>query len=279
MSSLYETIKDRPIRHVVMPGAHDAGMSYLSTQFLSVGIKANTQTQGLSTYKQLRYGSRWLDLRVLTVHEGGGHTFWTAHVNDETNSPPVGNSGESLHNVIENINQFTAESPGEIIFLRFSYLIGINKVPTKPQYWTAEIMQQFFDELKTINNRCISLPEIEFFLIKAGIFMDQNDGKGCVLILLDQANNQYLDTLDSEPDGIYETRVMLYYDHWADEDTVKQVAANQTEGWNDVQRPGSSNGTSQDALYINQWSVTPDPLDFITTSLSQYANMMNPTLF
>ena len=135
MNALKEVIKDRPLRHVVMPGSHDSGMSKLTGAILTGASSSNTQTQGLSTYDQLRMGARWFDLRVQTVHQVApkccdDYEFWTTHVNDERAEVSIGQSGEHLDEVVDNINKFTNESPGEVIILQFRYLIGIRKVPS-----------------------------------------------------------------------------------------------------------------------------------------------------
>ncbi|POR39187.1 Uncharacterized protein TPAR_00621, partial [Tolypocladium paradoxum] len=280
MRSLYSTIKDRAMKHVVMPGTHDSGMSYISTQIMSIGIPANTQTQGLSTYKQLKHGARWLDLRVVTVHATVmEHPLWTAHVNDETNFAPIGNTGESLGNVIDNINYFTAESPGEVMFLKFRMLIGIFKVPGQPIHWDDTLMQEFFDVLKTINNRCPSLPKKDFSELTAGELMDRNEGKGCVVILLNQENNKKLTKQDSEEDGIYLQNRMSYYDRWSDKNNFREVTDDQIQAWGGVWRPGMEDYQLSDTLVLSQWSVTLGALDWMAMSLSEHARLLNPILY
>ncbi|KAJ0302608.1 hypothetical protein COL516b_007146 [Colletotrichum fioriniae] len=69
MNSIKDTIRDRTVANVVMPGTHDAGMSKLTDALLSGGSEGNTQTQMLNIYDQLRAGSRWFDLRVSSVHQ------------------------------------------------------------------------------------------------------------------------------------------------------------------------------------------------------------------
>lgn len=140
MHSLYDVIKDRDIQNVIIPGTHDPGMSIISHPLLSGGDSANTQTQGINIYNQLRAGARWFDLRIASIHQTtpneGKYGFWATHVNDELAEVVIGNTGEGLTDIIDEINQFTKESPGEVIFFRLKYLVGMRKVPSLvPIYW------------------------------------------------------------------------------------------------------------------------------------------------
>lgn len=263
MKSIYEAIKDRQIQHVVMPGTHDAGMSTISGQILSGGISENTQTQGLNIYNQLRAGSRYFDLRIGSVHsitDTSDYSFWTLHVNDETAEVAVGNSGESLDDIINEINQFTAENPGEVIFFHVRYLIGIREVPSLgPIYWTTAIVNDFFGKLKGVNNRCGNLDTSTTFNQKpASYFMDQNGGNGCVVFLL-AGDLQPTVPQDSVADGIYQANRLSIADDWSNLGDTQPMAEDQASDWKQVIRGGSS-----DTFHISQWLVSAD---IVTTTL------------
>jgi hypothetical protein len=258
MKSIYDVIKDRPIRHLVMPGTHDSGMSTISGHLFSGGSKDNTQTQALDIYDQLRAGARWFDLRIASIHQTtpneDDYGFWVTHVNDETAEVAIGNTGEGLEDVIDEINKFTDESPGEIIFFRVKYLIGIRKVPSLgPIYWTQDIVDDFFGRLKTVNNRCGGLSSTLFQDQKASYFMDQNDGAGCVLFLLD-GHLDDVDTATAPADGIYSASHMSFWDNWSEKEETQDLAEDQVASWNTLDR---SSGSNSDTFYIAQWMVTP----------------------
>jgi hypothetical protein len=59
------------------------------------------------------------------------YEFWTIYISDERVEVPIGRSGEKFNEVVDNINRFTGENPGEVIILQFRYLIGIRNVPSK----------------------------------------------------------------------------------------------------------------------------------------------------
>ena len=280
MHNMYDVIKDRPLKHIVVPGTHDSGMSTISHHILTAADSATTQTQGINMYNQLRAGARWFDLRVMSVHQTtpneGDYGFWASHVNDETAEVAIGNTGEGLTDIIDEINQFTEENPGEIIILRMKYLIGIRKVPSLgPIYWTDDIADDFFTQMEKINNRCGGLDaKTPFQNQPASYFMDRNDGAGCVLIILD---GRIPDDVkhESNPDGFYTSRNMGFNDHWSEMDVPEDMAEDQTSTWKGITR-----SNSDDNYLISQWLVT---VDFMTSGSYGLQNIAilptNPSLY
>lgn len=263
MKNIYDVIKDRQIQHVIMPGTHDSGMSTISDKILGGGISENTQTQGINIYDQLNAGARYFDLRVGTVHSvtnTSDYSYWTMHVNDETAEIALGNTGESLDSVISEINQFTSESPGEVIFFHVRYLVGIREVPSLgPIYWTSQMVNEFFGKLRGVNNRCGNLDTSNTFNQKpASYFMDQNGGNGCVIFLL-AGDLQSSVPQDSVPDGIYQVNRLSIADDWSDLGDTQPMAEDQASDWKAVSRGGSS-----DTFHISQWLVSAD---IFTTTL------------
>ncbi|KND91669.1 PI-PLC X-box domain-containing protein [Tolypocladium ophioglossoides CBS 100239] len=280
MRGIYDVIKDRKIQHVIMPGTHDSGMSRISGKIASIGIPSNTQTQGINIYDQLRAGARWFDLRIATVHKvpnEGDYGFWVLHVNDEKAEVVIGNSGESLDDVVSEINRFTAENPGEVIFFRVRYLIGVREVPSLgPMYWGKDIVNQFFGKLKGVNNRCPNLDATPFNQQKASYFMDRNGGKGCVMLLLDGDLTNDVPH-DSVGDGIYETKRMDFSDTWSNLPDTEPLANSQVANWKSAGRSGQF---INDRFLISQWLVSADA---VTTTLVSIQNIAilptNPALY
>lgn len=283
MSQIYDVIKDRQVKHLVMPGSHDAGMSTISGQLSSLGSKSNTQTQGLNIYDQLRAGARWFDLRIGSVHENdntGNYAFYVLHVNDETADVAIGNSGESLDDVISQINQFTRENPGELVFFKVRYLVGIRHIPSfGPIYWTPDITNNFFGKLKGVNNRCGNLdPGVQFQDQKASYFLDQNNRNGCVLFLLDGHLAQGNSPTESPADGIYNFGShMSIWDNWSNKPQTEDVANDQIADWKTVGRSGSFNN---DQFVIGQWIVSTNALQSTFYTLQNLAlKPTNPALY
>ncbi|KAK4239587.1 PLC-like phosphodiesterase [Achaetomium macrosporum] len=282
MRNMYDVIGSRKVRHLIMPGTHDAGMSKISNMIDSIGSAANTQTQGISIYNQLRAGSRWFDLRVGSVHAndnaGQNNGFWVMHVNDEMATIAIGNTGESLDEVIREINQFTSENPGEIIFLPLRYLVGRYELPDRgPILWNAAIVNDFFAKLRGLNNRCPNLDTSTGFQNqKASYFMDQNGGKGCVIPLLNGHLEGGVPT-ESPTDGIYSISRMNIQDHWSNMMKAEDMAPDQVSNWRSATHGG---GSDYGSLMIAQWLVTPDAIASTAYSLQAFAiQPTNPSLY
>ncbi|SPQ26203.1 526e2c84-53f9-4eb1-aeba-83057cdbfd79 [Thermothielavioides terrestris] len=283
MRSIYDVIRDRPVRHLVMPGTHDAGMSEISNQIDSIGTEQNTQTQGINIYNQLRAGSRWFDLRIGSVHDVGNAAknqgFWVMHLNDETADIAVGNTGESLDDVVKEINQFTTENPGEIIFLAIRYLVGRYEIPAGgPILWNASTVNDFFTKLRGISTLCPDLDTSTGFQNqKASYFMDRNGGKGCVIPLLNGQNLQDGVPHESTADGIYAMGRMDIQDHWSNMMQAADMAPDQVSNWRAATRGGAADYGS---FMIAQWLVTPDAVASTAYSLQEFAiQPTNPSLY
>lgn len=282
MRKMYDVIRDRPVRHLIMPGSHDAGMSKITDKITSIASEQNTQNQGVNIYDQLRAGSRWFDLRVGSVHPnddaGRNNGFWAMHLSDEMVSLAIGNTGESMDEVISELNRFTKENPGEIIFITMRYLVGRYELPDRgPIMWDAGMVNSFFSKLRAINNRCLNLDTSTGFQNqKASYFMDQNEGKGCVILLL----NGHLDNgvpRESPGDGIYDGGRISVQDHWSNKMQASDMAPDQVSTWRSVTRGGASD---YGKLLIGQWLVTPDAVASTLYTLQNFAiQPTNPSLY
>ncbi|KAK3376336.1 PLC-like phosphodiesterase [Lasiosphaeria ovina] len=276
MRQLYDVIKGRQLRHVVMPGSHDAGMGTISQAWIGLGSSPNTQTQGLNTYDQLRAGSRWFDMRLVSVNGGD---FWAAHVNDETSNTPVGATGEAVNDIIAGINRFTQESPGEVIILWVRYLVNLDSsIDGRTRYWSAAKANEFYTKLESINNRCTSGLDktTKFDRLAAQKFLDQNGGKGCVLIMTDGRLQAGVPT-ERPASGIFHgPDWMDRDDFWANKGDTASLAAAQVAHMTGTPR---DNGGG-DSFLITQWQCTPDVVTATLYGLSSIAILpTNPSLY
>lgn len=166
---------------------------------------------------------------------------------------PIGNSGEILDEVIEEINHFTDENYGEVILLQFRYLSGIRNVPSLgPLYWDEVIIDDFFDRLKQIKRRCPNLNDgtvIGMDETRIGDFMDMNGGQGCVLFFLHQKNlhstNPDLFSRISPADGIYQKDGIAFTDAWSEKEDTDEMAEWEINSWE-----------TKDRYHVCQWICT-----------------------
>jgi hypothetical protein len=102
MSKFKDTLGPWKLKHICMPGSHDAGMSKLNGQ--SLANDDNTRNQLLNLNYQLRRGSRYFDLRPVIGNDGkflaGHYTF----VKDGPSPFLVGANGEYIDDMINEIN-------------------------------------------------------------------------------------------------------------------------------------------------------------------------------
>jgi hypothetical protein len=280
MNSMSKQIANRKIVDMVMPGSHDAGMSKITDAILSGGTESNTRNQMLNIYNQLKVGSRFFDLRVSSVHQVvnccGNYKFWISHLSSEVGEVPIGRTGESFDEVIKEINDFTSEFPGEVIMLKFRYLVGIRNVPSKgPIYRDQDIKDDFFSKLKQINNRCPNLITKDTTSIEQLTMgeLQRNKG-GCVLIFLDtrHLSEKISDTNEhfSYKDGIYKTTDLSFTDAWVNKEDTKGVAEASIAEWQ-----------KKKDFHIGQWLSTPHFLTSTFTHSLQIIAILptNPALY
>lgn len=284
MSAMYDVIKDRQLRHVVVPGSHDAGMSRISVNsgWNGLGTSSNTATQSLDHYNQLRVGTRYFDMRIVSVNMGN---FWAAHVNEEVTAALLGATGESLDDLIKGLNRFTADYPGEVIVWSIRSMVDLDngKLSSKDQrFWDAKKLDAFYTKLEGINNRCTGLsgpPTFDQQPMKN--FM--NGKTGCVLLL---TNGRLASGLapGRTASGIYPQGSYLQRDdYWAEEQHTQQNAEKQIARMQGHNRDsGAPSSRTADNYFIMQWQCTPSSLDVSLPppTLQLIANQeTNPALY
>jgi hypothetical protein len=100
MSSYRSLLGPRKLKHICMPGSHDAGMSKLGTNSIWAN-EANTKTQNINIYQQLERGSRFFDIRPAYDKDGKYYTGHFGKVIDRIQ----GAEGESIDDIIDHVNR------------------------------------------------------------------------------------------------------------------------------------------------------------------------------
>ncbi|XEU94883.1 hypothetical protein FSHL1_000167 [Fusarium sambucinum] len=157
MATVYSDFQNRKLRQLCLPGSHDSGMSVTAHSTLWSN-PSNTQTQTLTIGQQLAAGIRYFDIRASLF----GSTYGTAHFSHVTAIDSwQGTFGQTMNDIIEEVNAFTANNAELIIFdISHGYdLTGYedNNVTdfTKDQY--TGLMQL----LKQVNNRCTAIKDLD----------------------------------------------------------------------------------------------------------------------
>ena len=115
MQATFEDIEHLTLREVVQPASHDSGVDILSHK--DGGIKHNTLTQTVPIYEQLKAGARFFDIRPL-YRKG---KMWTAHMSLFSGNKVIGGVGRSIEEIVNDVNRFTREFPGELLTLSLSH--------------------------------------------------------------------------------------------------------------------------------------------------------------
>jgi len=127
------------LKDIVIPGAHDAGMSMLTEvagQQKGTINSCNTLTQRLNIAGQLNAGIRMFDFRVGTLRD----TLFLKHSSSDCVRESVGGAyGEKLSTALEAIRIFLEQNTDEFILISFSHFCE-----------TETPLQQIKNEIRTL---------------------------------------------------------------------------------------------------------------------------------
>jgi hypothetical protein len=118
------------LKDIVIPGAHDAGMSALNgiggTQGASSINPCNTLTQKLNIGKQLNAGIRMFDLRVGSYKK----QVYTKHSSSDCMADAIGGGyGERFSDILDSVKTFLNDHKKEFIILTFSHFCPTEAAP------------------------------------------------------------------------------------------------------------------------------------------------------
>lgn len=120
---------DLSLKDIVIPGAHDAGMSVLSGtggQMKDAINSCNTLTQHLPIRSQLQEGIRMFDLRIGMFDKA----LYTKHAQSDCDADAVGAGyGEKFSDVLEGVRSFLDINKMETVIMNFSHFCDAD-VPT-----------------------------------------------------------------------------------------------------------------------------------------------------
>lgn len=157
MSASANTFNDRTMREFVLPATHNSGITKLTAK--RGGYEHIDQTQSLSIYEQLKRGVRILDIRPSWWDDpNASDAGFIVHKNDplrnhvgaqvrcgnfRANQVKVWIGAASIHisEVVDQINQFNKDYPGEVIFVRVRFFDTIfDDYETKMHHLTWHLL-------------------------------------------------------------------------------------------------------------------------------------------
>ena len=116
MADNISLIGGKTLGQICIPGSHDSGMSKCVAG-TTMSNCANTQNHTNSVNKQLELGVRFFDIRPII----GGGEYHTGHYTKAADLSWQGSRGQSMAEIISDVNQFTSEAKGELIILNLSH--------------------------------------------------------------------------------------------------------------------------------------------------------------
>jgi len=118
MHANYNLIKDKNLKQISLPGAHDAAM-YMAQNCSTFGTACNTETQNRTMLGMLSAGVRYFDLRPVI---DSGNTMYCGHFSNTTVGIQ-GCDGDLLQNILNNVKEFLQAGAKELIILKFSHYL------------------------------------------------------------------------------------------------------------------------------------------------------------
>ncbi len=121
------------LRHVIIPGSHDAGLAADSYGSLGLGApKSKTVTQSAGVGQQAVYGSRFFDVRII---KSGGQ-LKAYHSPGDTRK--VGGVGQAFESILNELRDFVARNQTEFVIIRLSHLQDTSEVFSLLMQWMVQ---------------------------------------------------------------------------------------------------------------------------------------------
>jgi hypothetical protein len=248
------SLANRTLKHICMPGSHDAGMSTF-TRGSGGASYINTQAQYLDFYQQLMAGSRYFDLRP--VLSGGqwvsGH--YTV-LRTDLGAIGLGGNGQSLADIIRQVNDFTSKYK-ELVIINLSHTLDTDN---KYQDLSQDQWNKLFDTLKGINNRfTVTNPGITDFSNKVlGDFISNGPS---VFIVSRLPNGIALGNYANQ--GFYSDVHFPLSDYYSDTNDRATMEADQFRKLRDARNIVADAATRHDTFHVLSWTLTQQTEDLL----------------
>ncbi|KAJ0335067.1 hypothetical protein COL922a_009804 [Colletotrichum nupharicola] len=178
--------------------------------------------------------------------------------------------------------RFYARNPGEVIFLWMRDMVSFRSGLFGGGHpFDGNEMAQFFDKLRGIQNRCRGLTAATKLQDRVmGELMEQNDGRGCVAIILDQFGVDARVPQDDPASGIFLAgKHMERTDRWEEGvgRSPGELLAYQATGFYDADRRRAEPSNGGD-FFVSQWVLNAKPKDVVFYGLENLANYLTTPL-
>ena len=265
MQASLGTIGQRPLRHVCMPGSHDSGISVITGGTL-FGDARVCQTQVKSIADQLAFGTRFFDIRPVIA---GGH-FYTGHYGNLPALGWQGVNGQSIRQIVQQMNAFTAINK-EVIILSISHDFntdaGRNYRGFNQEEWNG-----LFDELIRLDSLFVaSRDTTDLTLLTMNQLIGNKQAAVIVVVSLDRS---HLTLGNFAHHGFYYDFQLPFYDDYANSNDPNILIEDQ------LQKLHLQRDHPDKPLFSLDWTLTHRTLQDVTIgpSILEMASFMNPRL-
>lgn len=244
------SLANRTLKHICMPGSHDAGMGTFKPGTIGAHF-ANTQTQYLDFYQQLMAGSRYFDLRpVLSRGE------WVAGHYGQVGDIWLGGNGQTLEEIIRQINDFTADYQ-ELVIINLSHTLDTDN---KYKDLTQTQWNDLFTTLKSINDRYIleNPGTTDLSDKRLGEFITD---RASVLVVAQIPEGITLGDFASQ--GFYSGRNFPFYDEYSNSNNLANMKSDQLAKLKQNRNIVGEENEKKDAFHIFSWTLTQQPEDVL----------------
>ncbi|KAF2712462.1 PLC-like phosphodiesterase [Pleomassaria siparia CBS 279.74] len=238
------SLTNRTLKQITMPGSHDAGMSQYNPGTIGANF-ANSQAQYLSVGDQLLMGSRYFDIRPVL-----SNGKWVAgHYSEVEKLGWVGGNGQSLVEMIQQINDFTAKYQ-ELVIVNISHTLDTDNdfKDLNQDQWN-----QLFEALKGLNNRfTVTAPGTEDFSNKKlGDFITD---RASVFVLNQLPGGISLGAYADQ--GFFNQDHFPLFDSYSESDDAGKMKADQIQKLKDNRNLVADAALRKDKFHIFSWTLT-----------------------
>ncbi|KAK5210406.1 hypothetical protein LTR41_004074 [Exophiala xenobiotica] len=253
------TIGCLTLQDIVLPGSHDAGISEIN--YAHGGNAANTQAQFLNIEGQLQAGIRYFDIRPSISHG----QFYTGHYTDQ-----LGANGESIADIISDINSFTAKGFNELIILELSHSLDTdNDYDAFDDTQYSNLLTQISKNLKHLytghgSDLLTTVPLSDF--ISSG---------PAIVVICDERDKNWLSANKFLNKGFYGPGQLPVYNNYADTTELNTMQQDQyTKFAAQTKKPDNP-----DQLFLLSWTFTQNVADAIGIGGSGSSLLESATYF
>ncbi len=233
---------NRSLRHLCIPGSHDAGMSTLNSG-TAFAKPCNAITQTKSVLSQLHAGARYFDIRPVI----SGGQFYTGHYSPTPTFGWQGATGQSLDSIIDDVNSYTAANQ-ELVVLYLSHDantdLGSLFLPLTQAHWNL-----LLSKLLRLNHRFVAPnpTTVDLTALTLGNFI----GSQAAVVVVVQPSDSTITLGSFANQGFYTPRSFPVFDSFANTDLLDQMQTDQLTNKLPVQRPDPDAG-----YFLLSWTLT-----------------------